>query len=447
MYRKNLFYVLTLLLLAGWLAACQPAVIEVPKPTSAFPAEIATSWFDLQLKLIQETPGFTPPVASRALGYSAVALYEAVVIGMPQNQSLVGQLNELDSLPQPEAGQAYDWAAVANSALATSLRRFYPTATPENLAAINALEAQYAGQRQAEVSEPIFNRSAAYGQAAAEAIFAWSTSDGGHEGYLRNFPDTYAPPQGTGMWVATPPNYQAALQPHWGQNRPFVVNPESECLPPPPTTYSDDPASQFYAEGMAVYTAVNNLTPDQEQIALFWADDPGRTFTPPGHSIAIANQVLQQEQASLALAAEVYARVGIAISDSFISCWNTKYIYNLIRPITYIQAVIDPGWNTPDITDPVMTPPFPEYTSGHSVQSGAAATVLTAVFGDNYQFSDNSHTALGLPARTYNSFHEFADEAAISRLYGGIHYLPAIQAGLDQGRCIGEQVNGLAWKK
>jgi hypothetical protein len=198
---------------------------------------------------------------------------------------------------------------------------------------------------------------------------------------------------------------------------------------------------------MAVYTAVNNLTPDQEQIALFWADDPGRTFTPPGHSIAIAAQVLQQEQASLALAAETYARVGVAISDSFISCWNTKYIYNLIRPITYIQAVIDPGWNTPDITDPVMTPPFPEYTSGHSVQSGAAATVLTAVFGDNYQFSDNSHTALGLPARTYNSFHEFADEAAISRLYGGIHYLPAIQAGLDQGRCIGEQVNGLAWKK
>ena len=447
MYRKNGWYVLTLLLLAGWLAACQPAVIEVPKPTSAFSAEIATSWFDLQLKLIQETPGFTPPVASRALGYSAVTLYEAVVTGMPQNQSLVGQLNELDSLPQPEVGQAYDWAAVANSALAASLRRLYPTATPENLAAIEALEAQYAGQRQAEVSEPIFNRSAAYGQAVAEAVFAWSKSDGGDEGYLRNFPDTYAPPQGAGMWVATPPNYQTALQPYWGQNRPFVVNPDEECLPLPPTAYSDDPASEFYAEGMAVYTAVNNLTPEQEQIALFWADDPGRTFTPPGHSISIATQVLQQEQASLALAAEVYARMGIAISDSFISCWNTKYIYNLVRPITYIQAVIDPGWNTPDITDPVTTPPFPEYTSGHSVQSGAAAAVLTAVFGDNYHFSDSSHMARGLPARTYNSFDDFADEAAISRLYGGIHYLPAIQAGLEQGRCVGEQVNGLTWKK
>jgi hypothetical protein len=432
--------------LGGWLAACQPAVIDIPKPVSAFPAEVATSWFELQLKLIQETPGFSPPVASRALGYSAVTLYEAVVTGVPQNQSLVGQLNELDSLPLPEAGQAYDWPAVANSALATSLRRLYPTAAPENLAAIEALEAQYASQRQTEVSEAVLNRSAAYGQAVAEAVYAWSKSDGGDEGYLRNFPEDYTPPQGAGMWTATPPDYQTALQPHWGQNRPFVVNPEEECLPPPPTTYSDDPASQFYTEGMRVYTAVKNLTPEQEQIALFWADNPGQTFTPPGHSIAIATQVLREEKANLALAAETYARVGIAVADSFISCWNTKYIYNLVRPISYIQAVIDPDWNTPDITDPVTTPPFPEYTSGHSVQSGAAAVVLTHLFGDNYHFTDSSHTARGLPARTYNSFYEFADEAAISRLYGGIHYLPAIQAGLDQGRCIGEQVNGLAWK-
>ncbi len=446
MYHKKWLLVLLFLLLVGWLAGCQPTT-AIAEPATNFPADIATDWFDLQLKLIQETPGFTPPVVARALGYSAVALYEAVVPGMPENHSLVGQLNGLEALPQAEPGQRYDWPTVANSALATSLRQLYPTATPENLAAVDALEAQYARQRQAETGEEVFNRSAEYGTAVAEAIFAWSKDDGGHEGYTRNFPEGYTPLQGAGLWLPTPPNFQAALQPYWGQNRPFVVNPDVECLPPQPTAYSEQPDSQFYAEGMEVYTAVQNLTPEQEQIALFWADNPGETFTPPGHSIAIASQVLRQEKASLALATETYARVGIAVTDSFISCWNTKYIYNLVRPITYIQAVINPTWNKPEITDPVVTPPFPEYTSGHSVQSGATAVVLTAVFGENYSFNDNTHERRGLPARTFDSFAAFAEEAAMSRLYGGIHYRPAIEAGLAQGECIGQQVNALVWRK
>jgi membrane-associated phospholipid phosphatase len=220
-----------------------------------------------------------------------------------------------------------------------------------------------------------------------------------------------------------------------------------ECAPPPPTEYSEDPSSQFYAEAMEVYLTGLDLTPEQKMIALFWADDPGKTFTPPGHSISIATQVLRKQNASLALAAETYAKVGIAVADAFIGCWNTKYIYNLIRPITYIRAVIDAAWNNAFITDPVNTPPFPEYASGHSVQSGAAATVLTSLFGDNYQFTDETHVDLGLPARTYPSFFAAADEAAISRLYGGIHFRSAIEFGIEQGQCIGDKVNALAWGK
>jgi hypothetical protein len=124
-----------------------------------------------------------------------------------------------------------------------------------------------------------------------------------------------------------------------------------------------------------------------------------------------------------------------------------KYQYDLIRPISYIQNVIDPACNNPNPTDPVTTPPFPEYTSGHSVQSGAAAPVLTALFGDNYEFTDNTHAEGGLPARTFYSFFQATDEAALSRLYGGIHYMPAIELGLMQGKCIGARVNELAWKK
>ncbi|HXF64981.1 MAG TPA: vanadium-dependent haloperoxidase, partial [Caldilineaceae bacterium] len=145
--------------------------------------------------------------------------------------------------------------------------------------------------------------------------------------------------------------------------------------------------------------------------------------------------------------AEAYAKLGIALADAFITCWHTKYVYNVLRPLTYIQQVIDPTWNTPEITDPVTTPPFPEYTSGHSVQSAAAAAVLTELFGQDYAFVDHTHDALGYAPRTFGSFAEAANEAAISRLYGGIHYRSAIEQGLLQGRCIGGKVNRLQFRE
>ncbi|HRW06741.1 MAG TPA: vanadium-dependent haloperoxidase, partial [Caldilineaceae bacterium] len=206
--------------------------------------------------------------------------------------------------------------------------------------------------------------------------------------------------------------------------------------------YSEDPSSAFYALAQEVYNTVRLLTPEQHIIARYWADDPGTTPTPPGHSLAVATQLLRQRDASLSLAAETYARVGIALNDAFIGCWQTKYQYNRIRPITFIHRQIDPTWNDPDVTDPVITPPFPEYTSGHSVQSGAVAEVLTSLFG-TVTFTDHTHTSRGLLPRTYRSFWEMANEAAISRLYGGIHYRDAIDEGLVQGQCIGQQVVAL----
>lgn len=430
------------------MATEQPPVVEAQSlPAASFPADLATSWFDLQLKLIQETPGFTPPVAARALGYSAVSLYEVLVNGMPGHRSLTGQLTGLAFLPRPVASQNYYWPAAANSTLATMIRHLYPTATPENQSAIENLEQGFANQFTVDVGGEVFDRSAAYGRAVADSVFAWSQNDGGHEGYTRNFPADFVPPAGPGLWVPTPPDYLSALQPYWGQNRTFVLRTGQACNVPPPPAYSVDPISPFYAEAMEVYNVVQNLSPEQEAIALFWADDPGKTFTPPGHSVAITTQVLRQEGATLDVAAESYARVGLAVADAFIGCWRTKYVFNLVRPITYIQAIIDPNWNTPNITDPVITPPFPEYTSGHSVQSAAVATVLTDLFGDNYAFTDDAHATRGLPARSYPSFDAFAEEAAISRLYGGIHYRSAIEVGVEQGRCIGQQINGLNWRK
>jgi hypothetical protein len=152
--------------------------------------------------------------------------------------------------------------------------------------------------------------------------------------------------------------------------------------------------------------------------------------------------VLDTQNASLAIAAEAYAKVGMAVADAFIACWHTKFEFNLIRPITYIQRVIDPNWTTP-----VGTPPFPEYTSGHSVQSGAVAQLLTDLFGENFAFVDHTHDERGLEPRAFGSFFDFADEAAISRLYGGIHYRAAIDRGLEQGKCIGQRISALKFKR
>jgi hypothetical protein len=435
------------LLLAGVLvlAGCSPAA-QTPE-TAHYPAEVATAWFDLTLDLIRTTPGYTPPVASRALGYMGVTLYETVRPGMPGYATLAGQLNQLDTLPQPSSLARYHWPAAANHALAAQARAFFPAATDAMQAEIDRLEASYTQRYAHEVDAATLQRSQAWGGRMAAAIYAWSTSDGGHEGYLTNFAAGYVSPVGVGLWVPTPPAHAQSLQPYWGQNRPFVLTAGDTCPAPEPPDYSEEVGSAFYAEAYEVYQTVSRRDPAEVATALFWADDPGRTATPPGHWVSILGQVLTQEQATLDVAAEGYAKVGLAVADAFITCWHTKYVYHLLRPISYIQTVIDPAWNVGSITDPVSTPPFPEYTSGHSVQSGAAAMVLSALFGADYVFTDHTHDGLELEPRSYASFEAAAQEAAISRLYGGIHYRSAIEQGLEQGRCVAGHVLDLTFRR
>lgn len=412
---------------------------DASPPAEAFSADVATDWYRLALDLVKGTSGFSPPVASRALGYTGVALYEAVRPGMPGFRSLSGQLAGLGSLPVVDPAQAYHWPAAANAACATILRHLFPTATDANKLAIDQLEGEWEAEALAAVGSDVATRSAAYGRSIADAVFSWSRTDGGHEGYLRNFPADYVPPVGPGLWVPTPPGFQRAMQPYWGENRPFVLAAGDACGAGPHPTYSEDPASPFFLEGMEVYETSTTLTEDQRAIALFWSDDPGLTSTPPGHSLSILTQILERDEHSLDEAAEGYARVGMAVADAFISCWNAKFHYNLLRPVTYIQAAIDSTWQ-PMVT----TPPFPEYTSGHSVQSAAAAHVMTAMFGE-VAFTDRTHEPR-LPARSFSSFFDAADEAALSRLYGGIHYRSAIEFGFDQGICVGSAVNELRFR-
>lgn len=417
-----------------------PAATVTPAAPSAsdFDAQVVTAWFDLAYRLVRDEK-LPPPLASRLFAYAGVALWEAVAPGAPNSTSLAGQLNELVSLPQPYPQTEYYWPAVANSALATLLRTLYAGASGSTLRAIDDLEHQFASQFQTATPPEVWQRSAAQGELVGLAIFRWAQSDG--FAFLNNCP--YTPPSALGLWEPTPPGLAAPLQPCWGQMRPFVLRERSdECQPKQKPAYSEDTDSQFYLEAREIYQVVNNLTPEQQEIARFWSDDTGKTGTPPGHSVSILTQIVREQNLPLDRAAEAYARLGIALADSFISCWQTKFAANVPRPVTFIQKVIDPKWSSL-----LTTPPFPEYTSGHSAQSGAAAVVLSALFGENYAFVDHTHDALGFAPRSFASFEALANEAAISRLYGGIHFRSAIEAGLEQGKCIGQRVDALKFRQ
>ena len=436
------------LLLAGALllnGCSRDADPDQPAPaapaTATYSADVATKWADLELRLIKTGTGFTPPVASRALGYTGVALYEAVVPGMATYQSLAGQLTGLGTLPRPEAGQGYNWAVAANAAEALIIKRLFGNAAAAQRATIDSLETAL-NQPYRTATE--FARSVSYGQQVAQAVFDWSRTDGGHEGYLTNQPASYMPPVGVGLWVPTTAGAAGrAVQPYWGQNRQFV--PANAALPMPGLAYaySAQPGSAYYAQVQEVYATSRGLTPAQRTIAAYWADG-GQSISPPGHSVSIAGIVLRDRNASLAAAAEAYARVGLAVSDAFVGCWKCKYQYSWQRPITAVQTMLDPTWQ------PLLpTPPFPEFVSGHSAQSGAAAQVLSDLFGAQTTFVDNTHQARGpgYEPRPFASFAAFADEAAVSRLYGGIHFRSANEVGLAEGQKVGRNVSALRFRK
>jgi hypothetical protein len=349
-----------------------------------FDSRVAVSWFAFLYDLVR-SERLSPPVASRAYAIASVALYEAIVPGMPLHRSLVGQLNELTSAPGAERHRKHHWPTVANAALARILSYRFAD-RPAALARIAALEAESASILGEAVPRRVSRRSAARGRVVADAIAGWAAADGFDE--LNNCP--YSPPAGFGQWVPTPPGLRPALEPCWGQLRTLVLASADECPAVPPPPYSQDPASAFFADAFEVYQTVNALTDEQRAIALFWSDDPGRTGTPPGHWISIVNQIAVDEALTLDVAAEAYVRVGLAVADAFITRWRTKYEINLLRPVTFIRNLIDPSW-----LPLLVTPPFPEYTSGHSVQSGAAATLLGDLFGER-PFTDRTHVDLGI---------------------------------------------------
>ena len=436
--RKLLFSVVLALM---WFGALGAATAQT-NTTKA--EEVLGNWYDLGLELVWRTPTYSPPVASRSFAYLGVTAFEAVASGSDELQTLAGQLHGLKPVPQREVGKTYDDAVVMQAAMAFAVQHFFENTGPSGQNAMAKLEAKLREKVSDGVPADVLGRSEAHGRAVAEHVLAWSQDDGGAVIETLGFPQDYELPKGPSHWVPTSliALQQKPLLPNWGKNRTFAMPQGTSCALPPPPEYSEDKTSQFYKEALEVYEAKQNLTPERRAIARFWADDAMLSMTPPGHWISIALQIMNRDKVGLDKRVETLARLGVAVADGFIGCWQAKYQYDLIRPVSYIRRVIDPKW------EPLLnTPPFPEYPSGHSTQSGAAAAVLTNLFGENFAFEDKTGSHAGLVPRNFASFNAAADDAGISRLYGGIHFRAAIERGLEQGRCIGAFTNALRTRR
>lgn len=408
------------------------------------PQEILRDWYYLMNELVRHTPTYSPPVASRSFGYLGVTAFEAVAGGSDRLVSLAGQLHGLDSVPAREAGAAYDDTIVTSAAMSDAIVYYFGNTGPTGQRAIKAAQKKWRALVVEGVPQDIVERSEAFGKAMAASIHKWSLDDGGATVTNMGFPDQWDLPKGDDKWVPTSPirQQQFPLLPEWGNKRTFVIPSGTTCPTPGNPAFSTEVGSEFYKEANEVYESVKTTTPERTAVARFWSDDPMLSMTPPGHWVSIALQVAERANLSLEDTVDLLARMGVAMSDAFVGCWHAKFAYDLVRPVTYIKKNIDPKW------EPILiTPPFPEYPSGHSTVSGAMDVVLTAFFGADYAFEDRTGSPDGRNPRNYRSFHEAAEEAGISRLYGGIHFRAAIVDGLAQGRCIGQYAVALKTRK
>lgn len=421
---------------------------QKPKYSAEFDANIPKNYVRLINIFIMKT-GIAPANAARMHGYIGLTLYEATSVGSLQYQSLAKQLNGFDN--PPVAPKTLLWDVVADEAMhavTDSLFSYlYANISGYNYVknALDTLQTKHKNYFKTRYKNPkSMDESIKFGRLMANYIYQYSKTDGGYrasieETVARDYTH-YDSPVGS-SWDDTKTKARISIQPTWGKNRTFIKDIYAQTKPADPILFSKEQNSDFYKQAMEVYEISRTLTFEQHLIAEYWRDDASVTYTPAGHTIHILVNALEKEKASLDKFAYAYAKTGIALNDAFVCCWETKYLTNCIRPITYIQEVIDKRFKPS-----FLTPAFPEYTSGHSTQWGASAEILSSIFGNEYAFTDQTdYLRDKLVPRHFKSFNEAAQEASMSRMYGGIHFRQACDMGLEQGKRIGRNVNKLKW--
>jgi len=385
---------------------------------------------------------FSPIVASRNYLYANVAAYEVVAAGYPDKyRSLGGQLKGLGALPHPGADQKVNFefaSLLAFCKLGTSVT-FPEGSMNEYVDSLKKLAQDHG------MPSDVFDNSVAFSDTVSNVILSWSKKD--------NYAQTrsaekYSVTDEEGRWVPTPPAYTSAMEPHWNSIRPLVMDSAAQFMPPPPFKFNvKDSTSDYYKQVMLIKKAIENLTPEEKHIADFWDDNPfklnvsghvmfgTKKFSPPGHWMSITGIAAEKAKADFATTVYAYAKTSIALFDAFIQCWDEKYRHNTARPETVINKYFDPNWQPY-----LQTPPFPEYTCGHSTCSAAAAEALTSVFGDNFSYTDSTELEFGIKNRSYKSFRDAAEENNWGRFYGGIHFHHSCIVSTEYGKKVGDLV-------
>lgn len=428
--------VLVFILLVSLLGACTPEANYQGFLESSEPLVQAND----QLTDAMVHDIFSPPVASRIYAYAALAPFEVAAFADKENiQSMMGQLNgfELqDFSPQPDV--YYPMAAMV---------AFYQVAArlvfSENMVT-SQRDQFYEKVTKLGMTKKTLKASIEFGEAMGQHILDYASKDNYHQS--RSF-EKYTPSNDLKSWKPTPPAYMEGIEPNWNKIRTFVLDSATQFIPKPPTPFDILPESAFFEEAKAVMEAGDSLDEEKREIAYFWDCNPykmnvkghvmyaEKKITPGGHWIGIAGISSKTANLDWKATSEAILITAIAVFDGFISCWDEKYRSILIRPETYINLYMDEDW-----VPLLQTPPFPEHTSGHSVISTAASRVLTDLLGEPFHFIDSTEVKFGLGIREFESFNEAAAEAAISRFYGGIHYIPAIEYGIEQGELVAGHV-------
>ncbi len=385
---------------------------------------------------------FPPVIASRNYAYANIAAYEVVSAQYPKKfRSLAGQIKHLPAVPRPARGARIDYPFAAVLAFChVGNAVTFPEGSMDEYVDELKLKAKDAG-----MPSDVFENSVDYANTVAKYIMTWSKTD--HYAQTRSA-SKYTITREEGRWIPTPPMYAQALEPHWGEIRPLILDSASQVAPPPPPLYDmKDINSQFYKDVLDVKSIGANLTKEQKHIADFWDDNAfklnvvghatfgTKKFSPGGHWMNIVGIASKTCNADFSSTVCAYTETSIALFDAFINCWYFKYKYNLVRPETVITKYLDPDWKTY-----IQTPSFPEYVSGHAVISAAAAEVLTYQFGDNFAYRDTSESEFGIAPMSFKSFRDAASEAGISRVYGGIHFKNSCIIGTSEGKQLGQLV-------
>lgn len=379
---------------------------------------------------------FTPPVASRIYAYTSLASYEAVRFVKEGNASLAEQMPGFGKMPVPEKGKEYDFTLAATKAFFAVAHK-----VTFSIDTLKKYEDPLFLQFKQSLADSVYARSAAFGDSVASAILRRAAKDNYTKS--RSKPK-YLGSNEPGKWRPTQPDYLDAVEYCWNTMMPMLIDSANQFKALPPPAYSTDTTSEFFHMVKDVYDVNKALTPEQKAIAKFWDDNPfviehsghmmfgNKKITPGGHWMGIAAIAAKKSNADIVKTARAYALTAAGLYDAFISCWDEKYKWNYIRPVTVINEYIEKTWSPF-----LQTPPFPEYTSGHSTITGCAATVLTHLFGDNFAFTDTSDLRYIGMQRDFTSFYQAADECSISRVYGGIHYRLTVNRSSILGRDLG----------